>query len=137
MLFAGQEVFQQTFVDGAAAAPEDATAVDTVAFALQAASVFFPDDRRSHSRLRQAIIAANPVLQQRELLTMASLSAGIADVLRDRGVPEPQPWLAAQTRVTAFGVAFGQWMADGEQRSLADVERDVLGELRTLVSTAT
>ena len=60
VLFAGQDEFQQVFLDGVDAAPEDASALDTVAFALQAASAFFPDERRPYSRLRQTIIVANP-----------------------------------------------------------------------------
>ena len=132
VLFAGQEHFQQVFVDGVAAAPEEASALDAVAHALQAASSFFPDDRRAHSRQRQQIITANPGLHERELLKMAWLSAGIAEALRRRGVPEPQATLAAETGVTVFSVAYRQWLADGEERSLAAIEVEVLGEVRAL-----
>ncbi|MGI3781294.1 MAG: TetR family transcriptional regulator, partial [Janthinobacterium lividum] len=47
VLFAGQEHFRQVFLDGVAAAPEDASALDAVASALQAAAAFFPDERRA------------------------------------------------------------------------------------------
>ncbi|MGI3782016.1 MAG: TetR family transcriptional regulator, partial [Janthinobacterium lividum] len=132
VLFAGQEHFRQVFLDGVAAAPEDASALDAVASALQAAAAFFPDERRAHSRLRQAIILANPGLQERELLKMASLSEGIAGALRGRGVPEPRATLAAETGVTVFGVAFRRWLADDEGRSLGAVETDTLSDLRAL-----
>jgi AcrR family transcriptional regulator len=132
VLFHGQELFQQVFLDGVAAAPEDATALDAVSFALQAASAFFPDERRAYSRLRQTIIVANPGLQERELLKMAWLSAGIAGALRERGISEPQATLAAETGVTVFGVAFRQWLAEDEERSLADIEVDTLRDLRAL-----
>jgi AcrR family transcriptional regulator len=132
VLFAGQEHFEQVFVDGVAAAPADASALDAVACALQAAASFFPDDRRTHSRRRQAVIVANPSLHERELLKMAWLSEAIAGALRVRGVPEPQATLAAQTGVTVFGVAYRQWLAEGEERSLDDLEAEVLAEVRTL-----
>ena len=132
VLFHGQELFQQVFLDGVAAAPEDSSAIDAVAFALQAAASFFPDDRRPYSRLRQTIIVANPGLQERELLKMAWLSAGIAEALRKRGVAEPQATLAAETGVTVFGVAFRQWIAEGEERSLGAIEVDTLADLRAM-----
>jgi AcrR family transcriptional regulator len=132
VLFAGQELFQQVFVDGVAAAPQDASPLDAVAHALQAAASFFPDDRRTHSRQRNSIIVANPGLHERELLKMAWLSEGIAEALRRRGVGDPQATLAAETGVTVFGVAFRQWLAEGEERSLAAIEADVLGEVRAL-----
>jgi AcrR family transcriptional regulator len=132
VLFAGQDVFQGVFVDGVAAAREDASALETVAFALRSASSFFPNDRRPYSRLRQTVIEANPSLQERELLKMAWLGTAIAAALRERGIPEPHATLAAQTGVTVFGVAFRQWLAQGEERSLADIEDAVLSDLRTL-----
>lgn len=133
VLFDGQGLLHQVFLDGVAAAPADASALDAAAFALHTASSFFPDDRRPYSRLRQTIISANPGLQERELLKMASLSNGIAAGLRERGISEPTATLAAETCVTTFGVAFRQWIADGEDRSLIDIERDVLAELRSLL----
>jgi AcrR family transcriptional regulator len=132
VLFAGQDEFQQVFLDGVDAAPEDASALDTVAFALQAASAFFPDERRPYSRLRQTIIVANPGLHERELLKLAWLSEAIAGGLRKRGIVEPQATLAAETGVTVFGVAFRQWIAENEERSLADIEADTLEDLRAL-----
>ena len=36
-----------------------------------------------------------------------------------------------------FGVAFAQWISDGEQRSFADIAADVFRELVSLTGTAT
>jgi hypothetical protein len=47
-------------------------------------------------------------------------------------VPEPTASIAAQSGVTVFGVAFGQWVADGEERSLAELERVGLASLQEL-----
>jgi hypothetical protein len=36
-----------------------------------------------------------------------------------------------------FGIAFAQWIREGEQRSLSDIASDVLHELLNLTGTAT
>lgn len=132
VLFAGQEHFQQIFLDGVAAAPDDAAPLEVVALALRAATAFFPDERRGHSRLRDSVISANPGLQERELLKMAALSEAIADALRARGVSEPQAVLAARTGVTVFSVSYRRWMAPDESRPLAEVQAATFADLRTL-----
>jgi len=135
VLFAGQEHFQQVFLDGVAAAPEDATPLQVVAFALQAAAAFFPDERRGHSRLRYSIISLNPGLQERELLKMATLADAIAGALQARGVGEPEAVLAAETGLTVFTVSYRRWMAPDEGRPLAEVEAATFGDLRALART--
>ena len=134
VLFDGQDHLQRVFVDAVAAAPEGASAVQTVGLTLRAAATLFPDGRRSHSRLRQTIITANPGLQERELLKLARLSHAVADALRLRGMAEPQATLAAETGVTVFGVTFRQWISVGEERSFADIEDEVLRELQALTA---
>ena len=132
VLFAGQEHFQQCFLDAVAAAPEGAAPLEVVACALRAAAAFFPDERRGHSRLRHSIISAHPALQERELLKMAALSGAIAGALRARGVSGSQAVLAAETGVAVFTVSYGRWLAPDEGRSLAEVEAATFDDLRAL-----
>ncbi|MDT7798765.1 MAG: hypothetical protein QOI78_2198 [Actinomycetota bacterium] len=134
VLFHGQQLFAQAFLDGVDAAPTDAPPIEVVAAALRAATVFFPDERRPYSRTRQSVIDRNPALQERELHKLAGLATTLADALRARGVTEPAATLAAQSAVTVFGIAFGQWIREGEERSLADIADSVLGELRTVTA---
>jgi AcrR family transcriptional regulator len=134
VLFHGQQLFAQAFLDGVDAAPPHAPPIDVVAAALHSATVFFPDERRPHSRTRQSVIDRNPPLQERELHKLASLATTLADALRARGVAEPAATLAAQSGVTVFGIAFAQWIREGEDRSLADITDSVLRELRTVTS---
>jgi AcrR family transcriptional regulator len=136
VLFYGQEQFLQAFVDGAEAAPPDASPLEVIASALHAAASFFPDDRRPYARMRQSVIGQNPALQEREVHKLAVLATTVAEALRARGVGEPAATLAAQSGATVFGVAFAQWIREGETRSLADIASDVLGELRTLTGAA-
>ena len=136
MLFYGQQQFVQAFLDGVDAAPAGASPLEVVASALHAAAAFFPDERRPYSRMRQSVIEQNPALQEREQHKLAGLATTVADALRARGVGEPAATLAAQSGATVFGVAFAQWIRDGETRSLADIASDVLRELLYLTGAA-
>jgi AcrR family transcriptional regulator len=137
VLFHGQEAFIQAFLAGVDAAPPDASPIDIVARALQSAASFFPDERRAHSRQRQAVIEQNPALRERESHKLASLATTVAEALRARGVGELAATLAAESGATVFGIAFAQWLREGERRSLADITADVLDELLTLAGKAT
>jgi AcrR family transcriptional regulator len=134
VLFHGQDLFAQAFLAGMDTAPPGASPIGIVANAVRSAASFFPDERRPHSRTRQSVIDQNPALQERELHKLASLATTLADALRARGVGEPAATLAAQSGVTVFGIAFAQWIREGEQRSLADIAAAVLRELLTLTS---
>jgi AcrR family transcriptional regulator len=137
VLFHGQQQFVQAFVDGVDAAPPDASPLEVIASALHAAASFFPNERRPYSRLRQSVIDQNPALQERELHKLAGLAATVAVALRARGIGEPAATLAAESGATVFGIAFAQWIREGETRSLSDLASDVLRELRTLTGAAT
>jgi len=136
VLFHGQEQFLQVFVDGVNEAPPDASPVELIAAALQAAATFFPDERRPYSRMRQSVIEQNPALQEREQHKLATVAATVAAALRARGIAEPAATLAAQSAASVFGVSFAQWIGEGESRSLADIASDTLRELRTLTGAA-
>jgi len=136
VLFSGQELLEQAILEALAAAPQGAAPLDMVASALSALAAFFPVERRVHSRRRQTIISANPALQERELLKMAGLAAVVAAALRARGVSGSTATLAAESGVTVFSVAFGKWIAEGEERSFLDIQREVLGELLAMTAGA-
>lgn len=137
VLFYGQEQFLQAFTDGVEAAPPDASPFEVIASTLRAAASFLTEERRPYSRMRQSVIDHNPALRERELHKMAGLATTIAGALRARGIGEPAATLAAQSGVTVFGIAFAQWIRDGEERPIADIASDVLRELLSLAGTAT
>jgi AcrR family transcriptional regulator len=136
VLFYGQQQFLQAFVDAVDAAPADASPVEIIGSALHAAASLFPDERRPYSRMRQSVIDQNPALQERELHKLAGLATTVAEALRGRGIGEPAATLAAQSGSTVFGIAFAQWIREGETRSLPDITSDVLHELLNLTGTA-
>jgi len=137
VLFYGQQQFLQAFTGGVDAAPPDASPLEVIASALHAAASFFPDERRPYSRMRQSVIDLNPALRERELHKLANLAATVAQALRARGIGEPAATLAAQSGATVFGIAFAQWIREGETRSLSDIASDVLRELHTLTGATT
>jgi AcrR family transcriptional regulator len=134
VLFKGSEQLQQTMVEALAQAPADASAIDAVAAALATAGEFFTAERRPYARVRHAVIAANPELHERELIKLATLSGALADALRLRGVQEPDASLVAEAGIAVFRVAFGQWIADAEERAYGEIVSEALVRLRTLAS---
>ena len=84
VLFGGSDAFTEAFVGTVANAPASETPIDAVTAGLEAAAALLTD--RDFSRQRQAIIAASPELQERELSKFASLSTSLADTLRGRGL---------------------------------------------------
>jgi AcrR family transcriptional regulator len=136
VLFHGGDQYQATFLRGAAAAPEGSGPFGLVTAAIAAAGDFFPDDRRPWSRQRQDVIDANPALLERELLKRSALGDALTTAFRERGVPESDARIAAETGVTAFHLAFRQWIAPGEERTLIDIEREVLARMSALIPAA-
>jgi hypothetical protein len=81
-----------------------------------------------------ALDAANADLQKRELIKLATLSAGLTEGLRCRGVDELDASLAAEAGIAVFRVAFGQWVAEAEQRGFGEIVTESLARLKTIAS---
>ena len=133
VLFSAPDEFERTFLAGLAAA--DGHPMSIVATALDGAAAFFPAERRAWSRARQAVIDGEPSLQERELLKLSSLAVAMTRALEQRGIDATAAALSAESGVAVFRVAFARWIADGEERSLAELQHVVLAELRALVGT--
>src|ERR1700689_3993382 len=126
VLFGASALLQERIVAGVAGAPPADGPFDAVACGLAAAAAMLGDFRRDLSRQRQAVIAANPELRERELAKLADYAATVANALRQRGVAEPQASLAADAGMTVFRVAMERWASGDDDRDLADVMRDSL-----------
>ena len=133
VLFWGQDALMELVTKHIADAPDSASPIDAAGGALQAIGEMF-EGRREHARRRQAVIAANPGLQERELIKLASLAAAMAEGLGRRRVPEPTAKLTAETAVAVFKVAFDRWVSATTDTDLADVIGDSLKELKALTS---
>jgi AcrR family transcriptional regulator len=133
VLFAGADSLRELLVSTVAGAPDSAPPIDAVAAALDAAGSFFQEHRQG-VRQRAAIIAANPELQERELIKLASLAAALADTLRQRGVEDPAASLTAEAGVAVFKIAFERWIDDTDQQDLRHLIRDSLDELKAVTA---
>ena len=111
VLFAGSATLQAVLVEAVTNAPTTNPPLDTVLTALKAAGALL-QQRRPHSQQRQAVITANPELQERELIKLATLATATAQALRHRGTDPQTATLTAETGITLFKVAFVNWLAD-------------------------
>jgi AcrR family transcriptional regulator len=133
VLFWGAGSLQELMVDTLSGAPDSAAPIDAVAAALEAAGTIF-EARRAAARRRQAIIAANPELRERELIKLATLAAALADALRRRGVKEPAATLTAEAGIAVFRVAFERWIDERNRRGFSQLVRQSLDELRVVTA---
>ncbi|WP_028645836.1 TetR family transcriptional regulator [Nocardioides sp. URHA0020] len=133
VLFGGAGFLQDLLVDSVTATPASVAPIDAIATALEHAGTFL-QERRAHSLQRQAVIEANPLLQERELIKLARLASALAEALRGRGVTEPTASLTAEAGLAVFRVAFETWVDPAETRELPQVIRDSMAALRTITT---
>ncbi|HEY1776675.1 MAG TPA: TetR family transcriptional regulator [Solirubrobacteraceae bacterium] len=131
VLFWGAATLQELLVESVVAAPAGEAPIEVVAQALEAAGEVL-QERREGARLRQSIIAANPELQERELIKLASLASAMAEALRQRGVREPAASLAAEAGIAVFRVAFERWTARTNRLRLSTVIRESFDDLKAV-----
>jgi AcrR family transcriptional regulator len=131
VLFDGSGTMARTTYDAILAAPADLSPLDA-ALAGMVAGGGLLEDRRDHAVRRSRIIAANPSLQERELLKLAAMVDATAEALRTRGVAEPTASLAAHSAVTVFQVAFARWVSADEPPGFAACIAEAAAALRAL-----
>lgn len=135
VLFAGAGSLRELLVSSITDAPDSAAPLDAVVAALEAAGALF-EERRDYSRQRQAVIAANAGLQERELIKLASLALAIAEALRRRGVNEPAASLTAEAGIAVFKIAFGRWVGGADGQDLSQIIREALDQLKVVTAGA-
>jgi AcrR family transcriptional regulator len=133
VLFGGAGSLQDLLVDTLASAPDSAAPIDAVAAALEAAGAAIQEGGE-RARQRQAVIAANAELRERDLIKLASLSAALAGTLRRRGVRDPAASLTAEAGIAVFRIAFERWIGETSQRDLPQLIRESLDELKAVTA---
>jgi AcrR family transcriptional regulator len=131
VLFYGSDTMRDLMVRAVAAAPADATPIEVTMAAFEAAGGMMTENPE-RSRVRNAVIAANAELRERELIKLADMATLVAGSLRERGVPEPSASLAAEAGVAVFKVAFTRWV--GESGDLPEMIRQTAGMLADQVA---
>ncbi|MGC9961615.1 MAG: TetR family transcriptional regulator [Acidimicrobiales bacterium] len=134
VLFGGSALLQERIVAGVAGAPSADGPLDAVARGLDAAAGMLGEFRRDLTRQRQAVIAANPELRERELAKLADYASAVAVALRQRSVGEPQATLAAEAGMTVLRVALQQWASEEDGRDLGAIMRESVAQLRTVAA---
>jgi AcrR family transcriptional regulator len=135
VLFAGGQALREIIVSGVTGAPASCSPLAAVAAGFEAGAEVLQEGSE-FSRRRQAIIAANPELQERELIKLAGYALAIAQALRERGVAEPTASLTAEAGVAIFRVAFERWTGGSEQRQLPELLHESLAALKAVVAEA-
>jgi AcrR family transcriptional regulator len=133
VLFAGSGMLQEVLVRAVAEAPDDSPPIDVVVAALAAVGALF-EERRDRARQRQAIINANPELQERELIKLATLATALAGALREHGIAASAARLIGQAGIAVFQVAFERWVNDTGRRGLPDFIQESCDELKALTA---
>ena len=133
VLFSGSAHLAELLTERVATAPKTAAPIDTVSAALQAAGAVI-QERGEWSKQRQAVIAANPELRERELIKLASLASAVAEALRRRGVKGPSASLTAEAGIAAFKVAFERWVQQPTKRNLPRLVRESLDDLKAITA---
>src|SRR5271154_5533665 len=133
VLFSGAAELQELLVSTVADAPPSATPIEVIAEAVAVAGGAL-GERRDYARQRQAVIAANPELQERELIKLASLASAMAEALRARGVNDQSAALAAEVGVAAFKIGFERWVKGPRAGDLTTDIRESLDELKAVAN---
>lgn len=129
VLFSGADALRERLLSALQSAPSSLAPIDAVGMAVEAAAGLF-EERRDFACKRQAVISENAELQERERIKLASLASALADALRQRRVGDPAASLAAEMGVTVFRIAFERWIDPRNDRSLAQIIRELLNELK-------
>ncbi|GAA5065654.1 AcrR family transcriptional regulator [Thermocatellispora tengchongensis] len=133
VLFPGDNPLPDTLAKAAATAPGALAPLEVVNHALiEAAPVF--EERADLVRQRQAVIAANPELQERELAKLAALASTLARALRERGLETTTAALAAEIGLAAFKIACERWVTDRDGHTLAQYIQETLDTARHLTA---
>jgi len=132
VLFQGGDRFRATVIGPVDCALPSATTLEAVTAGVEAAGSAFQAPELV--RRRHALILANPELQERELIKLASLATSLADALRRRGVPDTAAELAAETGVAVLRIALTHWIDDPAERPWEVHVHEAMDELRRLTS---
>lgn len=133
VLFGGSAVLKDELVRTLDALPSRLPTIEAVRIAVEAVSRLM-HGRRVLARERQRIVTAHADLQERGLIKRATLTAAIAQALKQRGVPESAASLAADMGMAVFHIGFERWLDDPADRELVEIVHEGFDQLKALAS---
>lgn len=120
VLFSGSKDLEKSIVDRIESAAPEASPLEVVAGALEAAGAELQERRDLHFvRARYALVTKHAELQERELIKLATLAVAITKALHARGVPEPAASLAAEVGLAVFKIGFERWVTEKKAQGFA------------------
>jgi AcrR family transcriptional regulator len=134
VLFSGAGALQEFLVSKVDGAPAALPPIEAIGAALVEVATAVFEQRREFARQRQAVIAANEELQERELIKLASLASAVAGALRGRGVSDPAASLAAEAGMAVFRIAFERWTSETGERPLSQLIQESVDELKLVTA---
>jgi AcrR family transcriptional regulator len=135
-LFADAERLAAALVQGILDATDVAEPLRTVVRVLAEFDWLGVGSRESQRR-RDAMIASNPELLERELIKQQQMANGFSSALRQRGVAPDAAELAARVGIEVFRAAYRRWLAAKAEAELSVITDDVMSTLATIVRART
>ncbi len=132
VLFAGSDELRTALVERILQAPDVGEPLQVVIGVLSEFDWKSLGSRKSQ-RQRQAVIAANPELLERDLIKNHSIAVGFIDALRQRGVDADMARLAAHIGIQLFITAYLHWLEAGARADLAMMSETALSLLVSIV----
>ena len=109
-LFDGEEAFRDILAQTVVAAPQDMRPMEALFHAFRSVEPLLQRNRK-FTEPRHKVIAKTPALQERVLSKTATLTVGLSDALRQRGVEEGSAAFAAQIGMAMLAHATSAWLA--------------------------
>ena len=135
VLFSGSKDLEKSIVDGIEGAPREASPLEAVVAAFEAAGAELQDRRDlPFVRARYALVTKHAEIQERELIKLASLAVAVTKALHERGVAEPAASLAAEVGIAVFKIGFERWVNERKARDLAAHIRAAVDALKAVAA---
>ncbi|MFG1607754.1 TetR family transcriptional regulator [Actinoplanes sp. NPDC049265] len=131
VLFADADALYQALVEDLRRTGDVAEPLRAVTRALAGFDWESLGSRETHLQ-RDAMIAANPQLLERELVKQQRAADGFSDALREHGVDPGTADLAAAVGIQVFRTAYRQWL-DGDDTDLAGTTGTAMSLLTRIV----
>lgn len=134
VLFGGGDNLRSMLTAEIAAAPAAMHALQAVTQAFMVVADLYFAGREPYVRMRQAVIDANPSLQERELQKLAAMSSAVDSTLRERGITSRSASLAAESGTSVFKIAFAAWLEQGNTSPLSNLIAQTANDLRAIAA---
>ena len=133
VLFSGSKELEKAIIDSIESAPGDASPLDVVVSAFEAAGAELQERRElSYVRARYALVSKHAEIQERELIKLASLAQAVTRALHVRGVAEPSASLAAEAGIAVFKIGFERWVRERKPQDFPAHVREAAAALKAL-----